>query len=79
MDYRKQIDDLDLQLHDLWHLGCAAKQRGDWHTYWRLRRSWLAVGRLHSLLIQRQAEERSGQLTLLEPGEGRRHDTDPAA
>lgn len=69
-----EIDRLNEQLSTVWDLMTKALKRGDWATYWSCRRSWLALGRLHSLLIQKRADERSAQLTMLPGGAGRAHD-----
>lgn len=70
------MERLDELCTELWSQLRLARERNDWQSYWKLRRSWLAVGRLHSLLIQQQAEERSAQLSLLPSAAGRIHDAD---
>jgi len=74
MERRDEIELLNDRLDKIWKQLCQARDRGDWQSYWRLRRSWLSLGRLHSFLIQEQAAERSAQLTLLPDDAGRRHD-----
>ena len=73
---RAEIQRLELHMSHLWESMSDARARGDWRTYWQLRRSWLAIGRLYSILIAQQREESSAQLSLLDGGAGRAHDRD---
>jgi len=74
----QQIEQINEQLTARWVKIVQARERGDWEAYWKLRRSWLSLGRLQSFLVQEQVEERDAQLTLLPPAAGRLHDRDNA-
>lgn len=74
MTLDEHIARLDHELDTLWAQLQKSLKRGDWATYWNLRRSWLSIGRLHSILIQQRAQERSAQLSLIPPSAGRHHD-----
>lgn len=73
VERRAEKQRVERRLDDLWRQMRLALGRGEWDTYFALRRSWLSLGRLHSFLIQEEAKEASAQLTLLESKVGRAH------
>ena len=71
---KAEIQRLELHMSHLWETMSDARARSDWRTYWQLRRSWLAIGRLYSILIAQQREGAGAQLTLIDGAVGRAHD-----
>lgn len=74
MEHWVERDILKARMDETHKRMIAARQRGDWPSYYRLRRSWLSFGRLFSILVERQAEECRAQLSLFDERVGRAHD-----
>jgi hypothetical protein len=79
MGNQAELDRLSRQMTELWRRLSEARDRGDWQTYWKLRRSWLSLGRLHSFLVEQNRELERAQLCLVPAEFGRAHDRDPDA
>jgi len=74
MEQQARVAQAENLMDTLWARLSQARGRGDWPTYWRLRRSWLSVGRIYIAEQARALEDLDAQLTLLPHSEGRQHD-----
>lgn len=75
MENREVIAAVEQRLHRAWADVVAARERGDWKSYWAARHSWLATGRYLAQLRLDDLQEQPQQLTLVAADTGRRHDT----
>ena len=74
MERRTEMEVIQARMSEIWRQIELALKREDWQTYWRLRKSWLSLGRIYSFLVNEEAERVNAQLTLLKDVEGRHHD-----
>lgn len=74
MERTKRLEQLRRQTDSLWRQISMARERGDWPLYFKLRRSWISVGRTYSELLAVDEAERQAQLTLVPHHVGRAHD-----